>query len=193
LLKRSTPAAPVKRNACIRRMTASLLDAPFFIATICYMDIEFKSASDETGRRHRAASEERPADWRRAQHPEASGSQETAMEDVMLYPAYIYPGDAKHGHGVQFPDFPDCNSAADDWADIPLAAQEAVEAHFADGEPVPPPSAFEGWLRHPDYQEAPGCFWTSNSPTARPKRWPPRSPRGLSQSWECGASPSQME
>lgn len=75
-----------------------------------------------------------------------------AKEGIVLYPVYIQPGDAKHAHGIEFPDFPGCYSAADDWADIPANAQEAAEAHFADGEPVPAPSALEQWLNHPDYQ-----------------------------------------
>jgi len=71
----------------------------------------------------------------------------------MLYPAYIHAGDAKHAHGVEFPDFPGCFSAADEWENLPVAAQEAVEAHFADGEPVPAASALDQWLHHPDYQD----------------------------------------
>jgi predicted RNase H-like HicB family nuclease len=74
------------------------------------------------------------------------------MEGIVLYPAYIHAGDAKHAHGIEFPDFPGCYSAADDWADIPANAQEAAKAHFADGGPVPSPSALEQWLHHPDYQ-----------------------------------------
>ncbi|MCO4892644.1 type II toxin-antitoxin system HicB family antitoxin [Cupriavidus sp. WGtm5] len=74
----------------------------------------------------------------------------------MLYPVHIEPGDATHAHGVSFPDFPGCFSAADEWADIPANAQEAVEAHFADGEAIPAPSAVERWLNDPDYQ---GGVW----------------------------------
>ncbi|SCU78492.1 conserved hypothetical protein [Cupriavidus necator] len=74
----------------------------------------------------------------------------------MLYPVHIEPGDATHAHGISFPDFPGCFSAADDWADIPANAQEAVEAHFADGEPIPEPSGLERWLRHPEYE---GGVW----------------------------------
>ena len=72
----------------------------------------------------------------------------------MLYPVYVHPGDAKHAHGVTFPDFPGCFSAADKWSDLPAAVQEAVEAHF-NGEPdaVPPntagkfsePTRVRGW------------------------------------------------
>jgi predicted RNase H-like HicB family nuclease len=49
----------------------------------------------------------------------------------MLYPVYVHVGDADHAHGVTFPDFPGCFSAADDWSDLPAAVQEAVEAHFS--------------------------------------------------------------
>ncbi len=31
----------------------------------------------------------------------------------MLYPAYVHIGDDQHAHGVTFPDFPGCCSAAD--------------------------------------------------------------------------------
>ena len=39
----------------------------------------------------------------------------------MLYPVYVHLGDAKHAHGVTFPDFPGCFSAADGWNDLPAA------------------------------------------------------------------------
>ncbi|WP_043357640.1 type II toxin-antitoxin system HicB family antitoxin [Cupriavidus basilensis] len=69
----------------------------------------------------------------------------------MLYPVFVEPGDATHAHGLSFPDFPGCFSAADDWADVPANAQEAVEAHYADGDPVPAPSSPEQWIGNPDY------------------------------------------
>ena len=70
----------------------------------------------------------------------------------MLYPVYIYPGDANTAHGVVFPDFPGCFSAADEWEDLPRMIQEAVEVHF-DGEEVdiPPPSALEKLAADPEY------------------------------------------
>lgn len=71
----------------------------------------------------------------------------------MLYPAFIEPGDEKHAHGISFPDFPGCFSAADDWNDIPANAQEAVEAHFSDGESVPAPSSIEQWRNHDHYKD----------------------------------------
>ena len=36
----------------------------------------------------------------------------------MLYPVYVHVGDKKHAHGIEFPDFPGCFSAADDWQEI---------------------------------------------------------------------------
>lgn len=60
----------------------------------------------------------------------------------MLYPLYIHVGDARHAHGVTFPDFQGCFSAADSWEDLPGAVQEAVEAHFEGEEsdiPLPTP------------------------------------------------------
>jgi len=62
----------------------------------------------------------------------------------MLYPVYIYPGDERTAHGVAFPDFPGCFSAADEWNDLPRLIQEAVEVHFEGEEmDVPPPSSLE--------------------------------------------------
>ena len=71
----------------------------------------------------------------------------------MLYPVYVHVGNAHEAHGVTFPDFPGCFSAADEWADLPAAIQEAVQAHFH-GEPetVPPPTPLEQLAKHPDYQ-----------------------------------------
>ena len=75
----------------------------------------------------------------------------------MLYPLYVHVGDAKHAHGVTFPDFPGCFAAADEWEDLPRAVQEAVESHFADGdETVPQPTALEQLASDPEYQ---GGVW----------------------------------
>jgi predicted RNase H-like HicB family nuclease len=70
----------------------------------------------------------------------------------MLYPVYVHPGDESHAHGVTFPDFPGCFSAADDWADLPRLIQEAVEVYF-EGEAgeVPPPTPLEALARDPVY------------------------------------------
>jgi predicted RNase H-like HicB family nuclease len=75
----------------------------------------------------------------------------------MLYPVYVYPGDAKHAHGVAFPDFPGCFAAADEWDALPAAIQEAVQAHFH-GEPgaVPAPTALESLVADPQYE---GGVW----------------------------------
>ena len=70
----------------------------------------------------------------------------------MLYPIYVHVGDEKHAHGIEFPDFPGCFSAADDWQDINRMAQEAVECHMS-GEnlPVPAPTALEKLAANPEY------------------------------------------
>ena len=70
----------------------------------------------------------------------------------MLYPVYVHPGDEHHAHGVTFPDFPGCFSAADDWADLPRLIQESVEVYF-EGEAVevPPPTPLEVLARDPAY------------------------------------------
>ncbi|MCP5135171.1 MAG: type II toxin-antitoxin system HicB family antitoxin [Gammaproteobacteria bacterium] len=70
----------------------------------------------------------------------------------MLYPVYVHPGDEDHAHGVTFPDFPGCFSAADDWADLPRMIQEAVEVYF-DGETgdLPPPTPLEKLASDPAY------------------------------------------
>jgi predicted RNase H-like HicB family nuclease len=76
----------------------------------------------------------------------------------MLYPVYVHIGDERHAHGVIFPDFPGCFSAADRWEDLPAAIQEAVECHFGpDGDAVPPPSELQALVTHPDYQD--GGVW----------------------------------
>lgn len=75
----------------------------------------------------------------------------------MLYPVYVHVGNENEAHGVTFPDFPGCFSAADEWADLPAAIQEAVEAHFH-GEPesVPAPTPLDRLVKDPEYQ---GGVW----------------------------------
>ena len=72
----------------------------------------------------------------------------------MLYPVYVHPGDERHAHGVTFPDFPGCFSAADEWADLPRLIQEAVEVYF-EGEAgdIPPPTPLEVLARDPAYAD----------------------------------------
>lgn len=75
----------------------------------------------------------------------------------MLYPAYIQVGDKKHAHGIEFPDFPGCFSAADDWRQINRMAQEAVECHMAgENQPVPAPTDLEKLAADPRYK---GGVW----------------------------------
>jgi predicted RNase H-like HicB family nuclease len=75
----------------------------------------------------------------------------------MLYPAYIQIGDDQHAHGVEFPDFPGCFSAADDWREINRMAQEAVECQMA-GESgrLPEPTPLEKLVADPRYS---GGVW----------------------------------
>lgn len=75
----------------------------------------------------------------------------------MLYPVYVHVGSQSEAHGVVFPDFPGCFSAADAWEELPAAIQEAVEAHFH-GEPeaVPLPTPLEQLASNPEYQ---GGVW----------------------------------
>jgi predicted RNase H-like HicB family nuclease len=70
----------------------------------------------------------------------------------MFYPVYVHLGDDEHAHGVTFPDFPGCFSAADTWDDLPRMMQEAVEVYFED-EPgdIPPPTPLEALARDPAY------------------------------------------
>lgn len=76
----------------------------------------------------------------------------------MLYPVYVWIGDDKTAHGMMFPDFPGCFSAADDWQDIPRMAQEAVECHMAgEGLPVPAPTPLDVLAKDPEYRD--GGVW----------------------------------
>ncbi|MGB7986618.1 MAG: type II toxin-antitoxin system HicB family antitoxin [Terracidiphilus sp.] len=75
----------------------------------------------------------------------------------MLYPIYVQLGDEQHAHGIEFPDFPGCFSAADDWQEINRMAQEAVECHLS-GEslPIPAPTPLEKLASKSDYE---GGVW----------------------------------
>jgi predicted RNase H-like HicB family nuclease len=75
----------------------------------------------------------------------------------MLYPVYVHIGDKKHAHGMEFPDFPGCFSAADDWKDINRMAQEAVECHVSlESAPLPEPTPLDKLARDPKYK---GGVW----------------------------------
>jgi predicted RNase H-like HicB family nuclease len=75
----------------------------------------------------------------------------------MLYPIYVHTGDQTHAHGIEFPDFQGCFSAADNWQEINRMAQEAVECHMA-GEnlPIPTPTPLENLARDSRYE---GGVW----------------------------------
>lgn len=72
----------------------------------------------------------------------------------MLYPVYVHGGDGNHAYGVTFPDFPGCFAAADEWAGLPVAIQEAVQAHFhgEGAQAVPEPTALELLTADVQYQ-----------------------------------------
>jgi predicted RNase H-like HicB family nuclease len=70
----------------------------------------------------------------------------------MLYPVYVHVGDKKHAHGVVFPNFQGCFSAADHWEDLPAMIQEAVEAHFGgESNSIPKPTPLEKLVKNPEY------------------------------------------
>lgn len=74
----------------------------------------------------------------------------------MLYPVYVHK-DEGSAYGLTFPDFPGCFSAADELADLPRMAQEAVEVHFeGEGLAIPRPSAPEQWADDERFQ---GGYW----------------------------------
>ncbi|CAK0766412.1 antitoxin HicB [Gammaproteobacteria bacterium] len=74
----------------------------------------------------------------------------------MFYPLYVHYEEGS-AYGGTFPDFPGCFTAADELADLPRMAQEAVEVFF-EGEDfeIPNPSAINRWKDHADYQDG---FW----------------------------------
>jgi predicted RNase H-like HicB family nuclease len=75
----------------------------------------------------------------------------------MLYPVYVQVGDKKHAHGIEFPDFPGCFSAADDWQQINRMAQEAAECHWAgESQQIPAPTPLEKLAADPRYE---GGVW----------------------------------
>ncbi len=74
----------------------------------------------------------------------------------MLYPVYVHKNEGS-AYGLTFPDFPGCFSAADELADLPAMAQEAVEVYF-EGEDmeIPVPSAPEQWAADERFHEG---YW----------------------------------
>lgn len=74
----------------------------------------------------------------------------------MRYPVYVHK-DTDSAYGVTFPDFPGCLSAADELADLPRMAQEAVEVYFEGEEmAITTPSAPEDWQDDERFQ---GGYW----------------------------------
>lgn len=69
----------------------------------------------------------------------------------MLYPLYVHHEEGS-AWGGEFPDIPGCFTAADDLADLPRMAQEAVEAHFhGEALSIPEPSSIEQWVNDASY------------------------------------------
>lgn len=70
----------------------------------------------------------------------------------MLYPLYVWK-DEDSAYGGCFPDLPGVFTAADEVADLPLMAQEAVLAH---GEPIPAATTIDHWRNDAQFH---GGFW----------------------------------
>lgn len=70
----------------------------------------------------------------------------------MLYPIFVHHREPDEAIGFEFPDFPGCFGAADNWQDVKRMAQEALECHFA-GETFeqPVPSDPSRLSSNPDY------------------------------------------
>jgi hypothetical protein len=60
----------------------------------------------------------------------------------MLYPVYVFMGDDATAFGMEFPDFPGCFSAVDDWRGIPRMAPSV--AWTGKTPPSPPPRRSPG-------------------------------------------------
>jgi predicted RNase H-like HicB family nuclease len=74
----------------------------------------------------------------------------------MLYPLYVWK-DTNSAYAASFPDLPGVFTAADNLADLPAMAQEAVEAMY-EGETnaIPAATEIEQWTSNSDYQNG---FW----------------------------------
>lgn len=77
------------------------------------------------------------------------------MKMNMFYPLYVWK-DEHSAYGASFPDLPGVYTAADELTELPAMAQEAVDAMYAAGSPLPPPSAVETWKHAEQYQDG---FW----------------------------------
>lgn len=72
----------------------------------------------------------------------------------MLYPIYVHKGDEIHAHGLTIPDFSGCFSSADNWDDIPIQVQEAVQL-YCEGEDIliPSPSSLDDLVKSSDFKD----------------------------------------
>lgn len=74
----------------------------------------------------------------------------------MLYPLYVHHEEGT-AFGGTFPDFPGCFTAADELADLPRMAQQAVEVFFeGENAEIPPPSDIVRWRGQAGYKNG---FW----------------------------------
>ena len=112
----------------------------------------------------------------------------------MLYLVYVHK-DEGSAYGMSFPDFPGCFSAADELADLPRMAQEAVELHFEDeGMDIPVPSAPEQWAGDERFE---GGYWMLvdidlTKVDASPQRVNVSLPKGLLARIDAYASEHHM-
>lgn len=67
----------------------------------------------------------------------------------VLYPSRIEAGDDQYSHGILFPDFSGCSSAADYRDEIPAMAQAAVDCHMAGGISILIPTSLAELERNP--------------------------------------------
>lgn len=73
----------------------------------------------------------------------------------MLYPLYVWK-DTNSAYGATFPDLPGVHTAADDLANLPAMAQEAVEAMYEGESDIPEATEIGEWKDSPEYAEG---FW----------------------------------
>jgi predicted RNase H-like HicB family nuclease len=73
----------------------------------------------------------------------------------MLYPLYVWK-DANSAYGASFPDLPGVFTAADELANLPAMAQEAVEAMYEGVDHIPEATAVDQWNDSDEYADG---FW----------------------------------
>jgi predicted RNase H-like HicB family nuclease len=73
----------------------------------------------------------------------------------MFYPLYVYK-DTNSAYGATFPDLPGVHTAADELADLPAMAQEAVETMFEGEAHIPDASGIDRWKDSKEFSDG---FW----------------------------------